>query len=35
MAASSRRCAVEVEQLQETMDSLVWRAFGLPKEVAR
>ena len=35
MAASSRRCALEVEQLQETMDALVWRAFGLPKEIAR
>lgn len=35
LAASSEQRASELEDLQEQLDGLVWKAFGLPKEIAR
>jgi hypothetical protein len=35
LVASRARRTSELEQLEEELDGLVWKAFGLTKEVAR
>ena len=35
LKASSEQNTSELERLQEQLDGLVWKAFGLPKEIAR
>ena len=35
LKASSEQNTSELERLQEQLDGLVWKAFGLTKEIAR
>ncbi len=35
LAASAARKSPELEQLEQELDALVWKVFGLTKEVAR